>query len=337
MKYEQYTLDDFLMDRHFRVWVLTPTATTTLFWQDWLAENPEKQPLVEEAAQIILAIEHDPIDLSPQKRDSMWQRITAALASEERAASKATFTRFTNGYQVAAVLIGVLIVSIVALFLLREDTTQLTTAYGEKKQYLLPDSSVVILNAHSTLQYTTAGFQQNRAVRIEGEAYFDIKKQLDQQGHPCPFIVYTEALTVEVLGTEFNVNTRRTNTEVVLTEGNVKLKLAHASTRPAVYMNPGDMVTYEPKGETLHKALVNPNAHTAWKSEELVFKDTPVIEIIHLLEDNYGLQIVLRNKALAQRRYTGTFHKPSPEIILLSLKNLFDLRIERKEELIILN
>ena len=171
---------------------------------------------------------------------------------------------------------------------------------------------------------------------MQGEAYFEIVRRTTADETPLKFLVYTDDLEVEVLGTQFNVNTRRTATKVVLTEGKVRLNLAKIEKGPSVNMVPGEMVTYTPTQQSVKKENVNLNIYTAWKQQELVFEDTPVREIIELLEDNYGLKIRLENQKAAQRHYTGTFKNPDPEIILIALTALFELEKEQHNDLIIL-
>src|SRR6185437_3682694 len=85
--------------------------------------------------------------------------------------------------------------------------SEIRTGYGEIKSVLLPDSSVVTLNANSKLripeQWTEAS---GRQVWLEGEAYFAVQKKAATAEK---FVVHTTEVDVEVLGTKFNVNARR--------------------------------------------------------------------------------------------------------------------------------
>ncbi|WKN44035.1 FecR family protein [Tunicatimonas pelagia] len=331
------SVEDFAANLSFRKWVIDNDAQAEEAWRDYLSRYPEKAPLIEEAKRVVRELSRTTYRMSDQQFTATWRSIEADLSrptvipSSHRQRSVPLYW-----YYAAASLSALAIAAAVWLYLVQTTIQTYQTAYGETRELLLPDSSVVTLNANSTLAYNPADFQEHRVVQVAGEAYFAIKKQHDPQGALTSFIVNTEALAVEVLGTEFNVNTRRARTQVVLTEGSVKLQLPAEAVETPIYMNPGDMVTYQPEIQKIQQTLVNPALHTAWKRSELVFEDTPVREIIYVLEDTYGLTITLEDESVAHRKYTGTFHEPDPEIILLALKTLFNLEINRNGNVIIL-
>lgn len=107
--------------------------------------------------------------------------------------------------------------------------------------FVLPDHSRVTLNANSRVTYYEETHPQPvREVFLEGEAFFSVVHQ--ERASPVPFIVRTPDLTVQVLGTEFNVNTRRGRTQVVLDDGQIELQLP---SEQKAAMKPGDLVEYE--------------------------------------------------------------------------------------------
>ena len=127
------------------------------------------------------------------------------------------------------------------------------TGYGEMKTIVLPDSSVVILNSNSSLripeQWSDA---EGRQVWLEGEAYFQVQKQ---PATVRKFVVHTRQVDVEVLGTKFNVNTRRQQAVVSLEEGKVRLLVykgdsAVLEKRAPVVMRPGQVVVVNATQDT---------------------------------------------------------------------------------------
>jgi ferric-dicitrate binding protein FerR (iron transport regulator) len=211
------------------------------------------------------------------------------------------------------------------------------TDFGETRDITLPDGSLVTLNAHSILQFNAEDFKKStRDVWMQGEAFFEIKKFKTPDGKATKFFVHTDDLDIEVLGTQFNVNTRRTSTKVVLSEGKVRLNMTHSLDVAPVTMAPGEMVTFTLAQNAISKENVNVDVHTAWKQQVVIFKDTSLQEIIELLEDTYGLQIQLKNKDAVNRRYNGAFEDPKPDKILLFVTQAFGLEMERYNDLIIL-
>ena len=89
------------------------------------------------------------------------------------------------------------------------------TDYGKISRLVVPDSSVVVLNANSTIKYEKK-WDKNapRELWLNGEAFFDVK-HLDND-HKIEnyerFIVHTNNTTVEVLGTSFDIRERRGRT-----------------------------------------------------------------------------------------------------------------------------
>ena len=102
---------------------------------------------------------------------------------------------------------------------LAQSTSTYVTRYGETQTILLPDSSTVLLNANSRLTLST-DWTDTREVWLEGEAFFRVRKikriTSPASAEHVKFIVRTDRLNVEVLGTEFNVRQRSEKTAVLL-------------------------------------------------------------------------------------------------------------------------
>ncbi len=151
--------------------------------------------------------------------------------------------RWRIGVGVAA-SVGLLLALGVWLFNeLRTPLITIQTAFAEQQTLILPDSSIVELNANSSISYRDNWTnRESRIVWLTGEAFFHVtKKQRTGQ----KFCVLTNDLTVEVLGTSFNVNTHHEETKVFLEEGKVKLNFDTFSEE--ILMEPGELVTYSQK------------------------------------------------------------------------------------------
>jgi len=120
---------------------------------------------------------------------------------------------------------------------------QYVTNRGEQQKITLPDESVVYLNERSTLAYTDNWSKgADREVRLQGEAFFQVEEKV-YSGEKVKFMVVTNDVTVEVVGTEFNVNDRQQGTKVFLNSGRVRLSLKNLG--EIINMAPGDMVQYD--------------------------------------------------------------------------------------------
>ena len=239
-------------------------------------------------------------------------------------------------YRMAAVLGGLaLLASLFYLSILgNPQTIQYATDYGEIKTIWLPDSSRVTLNANSSLVFRT-GDGQGREAWLEGEAFFEIRKMSSSQpsSEPVKFVVHTDNLDVAVLGTAFNVNDRRGTTQVVLKHGSVRLETKH---HEHLTMQPGELAELAPQTAALTKQAVDPNDFTTWRENKLVFKRTSIREVARILEDYYGLEVVLEGEGWDDRKITGSIPTTNQEVFLEVLNESMGIRMTREGNRIVL-
>ncbi|MCU0353596.1 MAG: FecR domain-containing protein [Cytophagales bacterium] len=208
-----------------------------------------------------------------------------------------------------------------------------TTRYGETRSLILPDNSQVTLNAHSMLKVPRGWFgEPTREAWVEGEAFFSISHTTDSQR----FLVHTDNLTVEVLGTKFNVIDRRGKTQVVLQEGKIRVTDHQKPSEQPLLLLPGEQVVKSAKSVEIQKKTVKPESYPAWRENKLVFDHTPLPEVLQTVEDYYGIRIVLADSTLSQNRYTGILPNDDLNIILKSLSNIYGLQILREKNQIVL-
>jgi transmembrane sensor len=202
--------------------------------------------------------------------------------------------------------------------------------YGTIKSVTLEDGSAVTLSANSSIKILRDFMDhENREVWIKGEAFFEVSKKTNRM----KFIVHTDNFDVEVLGTKFNVNNRRGKTEVMLAEGKVKLM---AKDHEPLIMNPGEQVSLSNKHEHFEKQVANTAKHEAWRKNKLVFKDTPLAEVAEVVQDYYGVKVIITDSLLATRQFTGTLPNNDLDVILLALRTSYKIEIEQSNEYIIL-
>jgi transmembrane sensor len=232
----------------------------------------------------------------------------------------------------AAVITGILIMTYAIYFFVRKDTLRYATAMGEMRTLELPDHSLVRLNVNSTLRYSDKLDNGGpREVWLEGEAFFTVQHQHNNRR----FIVHTADVDIQVVGTEFNVNTRRVKTQVVLSTGVVKLVLnkkgasGTAPERAPITMKPGDMVTYSSATEELSNKKVDPAAYASWRTGVLSYDETPVAEVIRSLQDNLGVVIRMEDDSLGLQTYTGSIPTNNIDVFFKTLERSFNVHIRK--------
>lgn len=201
------------------------------------------------------------------------------------------------------------------------------TGFGEQQTISLPDQSLVILNANSTLEYELIWDENaTRKVILKGEAYFEVeKKQQTRQ----KFQVITEDLTVEVLGTVFNVNTRKKGTNVFLEEG--KVNIAFKGQGENIIMEPGELVTFSATTKTSQIQRIEKASPSSWKDGTVTFKDTPLKEIIEKVEEIYGFEILVAEKEGLNRTFNMELPIDNFEFAFTILKEVTGLTLTKKE------
>ncbi|MGB3800860.1 MAG: FecR family protein, partial [Lewinella sp.] len=176
--------------------------------------------------------------MSPTAYDNILARI-ATDAPAIRTPTRKRSATFGPWLAAAAILL-LLVAGGLALFSGGEELTTTTTGFAEQKSVALPDGSIVRLNANSSLSYAPDwDDREDREVILRGEAYFEV---LPNPTTGQKFLVTTPDLTVAVLGTVFNINSREEETSVFLEEGKIALQLK-AGDQTEKTMEPGELVT----------------------------------------------------------------------------------------------
>jgi ferric-dicitrate binding protein FerR (iron transport regulator) len=345
MEYVDYSLEHFLADEYFQQWVLDPQQDSTRFWESWLLLHPDRQALVEQARQLILymASQQQEEALGDSQQEALWQRIQKSRRLKEPVYGSTVSSRFSKQayarqiYRLAAVFIGFVLCSMAVLFFLYSNDNSLqqhSTAYGQIKTLRLPDGSVVTLNANSIIRYAPDWKEnQPREVWLEGEAFFSVVHTSNHQ----KFQVRTASqMAVEVLGTEFNVKSRTSGTQVVLNSGKVKLSIGEQATPQQIMMVPGESVELAGSQAGYVKKVVDPQQYSSWTQRKLIFKNTPVGYIKSLLEDTYGLAVVVPDSNLLEQQISGSVPSDDLDGLLFALQESFNYKIIRKDKQIIL-
>lgn len=180
----------------------------------------------------------------------------------------------------------------------------LRVPYGYRYQLLLSDSTLIHLNAGSSIRFPKKFLpQHHREVYLEGEAYFEVSEDAEH-----PFIVHIENLNIEVLGTAFNVSAYAEDEDIktVLVEGSVQLNYKEeAQETPLV---PGQKGTWNRFSEGLSKQMVETDLYTSWIHGELIFRESAFSHMRKVLERSYDVHIVNNNPLLDQTRFNASFH-----------------------------
>ncbi|GEP94524.1 FecR family protein [Chitinophaga cymbidii] len=195
----------------------------------------------------------------------------------------------------------------------------------EKLDYAvtLPDGTRIRLNSATILRFPFAFQGDKREVYIDGEAYFTVASNVQQ-----PFIVNTPSGSIEVLGTEFNVNTYVANRLITsLVSG---ATIVH-SEKEKMQLSPGQEATVL-KGNAIEKASFDPSTTLSWMKGVFYFDQAPLKEITSMVERWYGYKVVFDDLALRDILLTAHLNKHQPiQSFLTMLQNTTSIKSYFKE------
>lgn len=194
----------------------------------------------------------------------------------------------------------------------------------------LPDGTAVYLNAGSTLVYPLPFETKERNVRLAGEAYFKVAAD---EKHPFRVSVADGRYKIKVTGTQFNVRayTDAAYISTTLVEGAVCLETKHPGGKTQTRaLTPSQRARYELKSGKMEVEKINTLYETAWIEGKLIFKDTPLPEVLDKLSHYYNVDFTVQDAALENYRITGTLdNRPlSQTLDYLKLSSPIDFRID---------
>jgi len=180
----------------------------------------------------------------------------------------------------------------------------LITPIGGEYMVRLADGTKVWLNANSKLKYP-ASFQGVgiREVELEGEAYFDVAK-LEVSRKRVPFVVKSKGQVVEVLGTEFNINTFRSKVTTTLIEGSVKISFASGSAGSSHLLKPNEQSIYDNQLKKINIVQIDPYYITAWKNGDFAFDKAPLENVMEDIARWYDVDVAYKSD-VSDVRFSG--------------------------------
>ena len=282
--------------------------------EEWIALSPEHQRHFADEQEIwFSATSHATLERYDHRQafDRFLQRIADTHSQESQSRSRGRrqllSTRFWRSIAAtAAVVVAVAYLSyqggrqqVVSQF---ADIT-IEAPIGSRSRTMLPDGSVVWLNAGSQLTYQQSFGIHNRLVKLLGEGYFEVAK-----GKALPFRVASGSLEVEVLGTKFNFRDYPADVEasVTLNEGSVALSTIARDGSPTL-MHPNQRAVYNKQSRQMTIESCEPDNARQWTKGNLLYEGETLAEIVKDLSRSYNVDITVSDASLYRLRFHGEF------------------------------
>lgn len=296
-------------------------------FNDWLNQSVENREKFRQYKKLLDNTK--PIE-PPEIPDAsiVWERLQNSVLKQETTSGNVysldhleKSDRFTRFSWVAAAIILVLSGLFIWQMLI-DNTITVKTGFAEKQTLILPDKSNVRLNADSEISYTDEFIGDTRKVILKGEAYFSVTKSTK------PFIIHTNNAEIMVLGTAFDVFSRYDRTEVVVTEGKVRVTPNLADYVP-MHLTANQKGIINDKGIPDSVLNVDAGYMIGWLDNRFVFHKTPLSEAIDELQRRFDAQIVVDDPALKNMTMSGSYAANDFDVTLESFCLALDLKLSK--------
>lgn len=312
----------------------------------WIRNHPQDHYLIEmlqtywsgqAAGEVEAVTDNAHFDRILNKAKSADATVSGTLSN-----SKAGIRRRLLWWAAAAVFFAILLTAI----LFEERITgksprdhQVATVGGMRSHVILPDGTAVWLNARSSLHYDKSFNKQLREVYLEGEAFFEVKK--DQKR---PFIVHTSDIDIRVLGTAFNVKSygEEDKIEATLVHGSIQVTAPSGDDIGTVQLRPNEKLVFKKQTKkaafstaksgvkppvyriepVLLKAADSSFIETSWIHNKLLFDGDSFAELAVKMERWFDVKITFTDTAVANYRLRGVFEDESVTDALQALQQI---------------
>lgn len=189
---------------------------------------------------------------------------------------------------------------------------------GETRTIMLPDHSEVTVNSGSTLFYPVEFNGNIRDIYLSGEAKFSVAPDKKK-----PFIVKTSDMSVEALGTVFNISSYPDGekTTASLSEGKIRVEIK--SSHESFVLDPREQIVYDRKTGQSERKSARMDYVLAWEKGQMVFQSASLYSVISEIERRYKVTVYLNSRDLSDEKLTVKFlHNETLEEVLYTLQQI---------------
>lgn len=358
MNISKYTVEDFVLDKEFRLWVLSPSLESNILWERLLDDNPSQIKKIKIAREILINLSAENHWITHPETLEIWSEIdqeTDKNALEEIVKnvvplnSGSTLKRYekqhkegfriTQMHRIAVILMLAFGVSITANLIYPNPKPVVevpilvydehTTPPGVKSTLTLHDGSKVILNSGSTLRYVKNFEPDKRILYLNGEAYFEVMKDSLR-----PFSVITGDVMTTALGTSFNISAyKNEELDISLLTGKVTVDVKMNNSK-SVLLEEGEGLKVNLDAGQVSKGQFDIDDKIGWTQKKIIFEREKLTEAIRVIENWYGVKFIFQNKPDPALLLSGIFQDETLENVLGGLSYTARFDFEIKEDLV---
>jgi len=193
-----------------------------------------------------------------------------------------------------------------------------TSERGSVSTIHLEDGSAIWLSSGSKI-VLNKNAEGEMSAQLNGEAYFDMVPDPKRK-----FTVDLGYFKVKDIGTKFNIKAYPDETVVCAALVDGQIDLYKCGAEPILSMKPGEYLQFDKQSNHMAISIQDPAIATAWKDGKFVFIDKTLEEICRELGNWYNLQIIIKNKSLANTKYTSVIKRTTTVKLVLEMLSLTD-------------
>jgi ferric-dicitrate binding protein FerR (iron transport regulator) len=315
-----FTVEDLLQNESFLNFYFKKDEADTFEWEEWSEDNPERLALVSEAFATLNKLS---LKWSEDEIKTNFLELIDTIQTKDYTIATSPYQQATQSLSryrwLAAASVALLVGISFKFFISNFKPNQSIEVVNGVGKYtnrtslpislLLPDSSKVVLEPESNLEY--AIIDGYRDVTLTGEALFDVKRNPNQ-----PFLVHTGDITTKVLGTSFRIKSDPDTKDVHVTVIHGKVRIFRTSTQAhnsqeedVAVLTTNLTATYFAEQSLLQAGISeSPVLVNAQKTYNFVYNDTPLSEVLATMSEAYGVKIVVADDDVLQCPLTANLN-----------------------------
>ncbi|MCW3467354.1 FecR domain-containing protein [Chitinophaga nivalis] len=261
--------------------------------------------------------------------NAAWQRFQQRVGTNENTTPTRVVKIDTFSYRPLLRMAAVLIVLLGAAgfwYISTQSAPLVVQSAGNVKEETLPDGSQVVLNRQSSITFSRS-FKKERHVELEGEAFFNVAQDPGK-----PFVIKVNDVEVRVLGTSFNVKSSAGKTEVIVETGAVEVSKNNNS----IQLKQHEKAIVAADAAAPEKLDNTDELYNYYRTRTFNCNNTPLWKLVNILNEAYGVNIVIANESKRNIPINTTFTNDSLDATLKVISLTYDIAIERNGAQIIL-
>ena len=256
--------------------------------------------------------------------DNAWNKVAQQVRLEEEDSKTIDFSPDSSNQEgkamkpfpwlriAASVLIGI---SVLYYLVYTPGNKEVVISFNEGiNEYILPDSSRIVLQGTSEIAYYEDFNQGHRSLRLKGKAYFSIERNEE-----LPFIIDTEYGQVKVLGTAFLIEENKENMTVVVERGKVSFASQQSNLQSSIILEKGEKGILEIEKNTFHESKLTNLNHLYWANRKLTYRQESLQNVLNELATIFDKEILYDSTTISDCRMTAIFKDQKFEDIIKNI------------------